>query len=71
MTNGIVNLKANTTLTAMTYTIYGLDGRVYDSGTIASGVASTAIDMSKLASGLYIMHIENQNRVATYKLIRE
>ena len=71
VTRGVVNVKANTSMTAMIYTIYGLDGRIYDNGTIASGTGNTAIDMSKLAGGMYIMHIENQNRVATYKLIKE
>ena len=71
VTSDIVNVKVNSAVDVLTYTIYGLDGRLYDKGTIQSGVNSAEISMSKLSGGLYILNITDQTRVASYKLIKE
>jgi hypothetical protein len=70
VTGSIVNVKINGSMDALTYHVYDLNGRAYETGSIAAGTSNTTIDMSKLSSGLYIISIADQNRTATYKVVR-
>jgi hypothetical protein len=71
VTSGVVNVKINANMGALTYNVYDINGRSYETGTIAAGSSNTAIDMAKLSSGLYIISIADQNRTASYKIVKD
>lgn len=70
VTSGVVNIKINANMGALTYNVYDINGRSYETGTIAAGSNGTMIDMTKLSSGLYIISLTDQNHTASYKVIK-
>ena len=71
VTESSVNVRINASVGALNYNIYGLDGRKYDAGTIATGNTNATIDMSHLNAGIYIIAMEDQSRTATYKIVKQ
>ena len=71
VTASSVNVKINSSVGTLNYNIYGLDGRRFDTGTIAAGTNNTTIDMNHLSTGIYLISIADQSRTTTYKIVKQ
>ena len=71
VTTSAVTVKINASLGTLNYSIYGLDGRKFDTGTIAAGTNNTTIDMNHLSTGIYLISIADQSRTTTYKIVKQ
>ncbi len=68
ITSGTVNIAVNAAISDLNYEVYGIDGAQHAHGIIAGDHAT--LDLSGLATGMYLVRMHSQNNTATYKVIK-
>ncbi|MBS1593194.1 MAG: T9SS type A sorting domain-containing protein [Bacteroidetes bacterium] len=68
ITSGTVNVAVKAAINDLGYEVYSIDGAQHAHGIIAGDHAT--LDLSGLATGMYLVRMHSQNNTATYKVIK-
>jgi hypothetical protein len=66
---GRLNVIANTFDGKVGYTIVGVDGRQVGSGMLQNTISATGINISNLKAGMYILKLQNNEKIKTVKFV--
>jgi hypothetical protein len=66
---GRLNVIANTFDGKVGYTIVGVDGRQVGSGMLQNTISATGINISNLKAGMYILKLQNNEKIKTVKFM--